>query len=285
MAQIIHSNGSPDHNHTRINNTLLGGPEKKALLWMAARMPAWISPDTLTLIGLLASLLIFISYTLTLFNHGFLWLASLGFLLQWFGDSMDGTLARYRKIERPRYGFFVDHIIDSISEALIFLGLGLSPYLRFDLALLALVSYLLLSTYVYLVTYVNGVFRISYARLGPTETRVLALLGNTVVFFAGNPLVHLSITWPVPYSAALTAFDLIAVFFMVMVTIFFIYSTINTAMSLSVADRAAARARAQAEKANRSARQQSLRDERQQRKVAARAAQKSGRIHVDVDPD
>jgi len=269
MSQNPNIASNPDQQHTRINNTLLGTAEKKALLWLAARMPAWIVPDTLTAIGLFASILIFISYAFTFYNKGFLWLASIAFLLQWFGDSLDGTLARYRKIERPRYGFFVDHVIDSVSEVLIFLGLGLSPFLRFDLALLALVSYLLLATYVYLVTYVNGIFRISYMRLGPTETRVLAVLANTWVFFADNPTVHLFQNGPAFLSVSLTYYDLVAIFFIALVSTLFIISAVSTAANLSREDRVAARTKARQERASR---RQALREQRAARKAAAKAA-------------
>jgi phosphatidylglycerophosphate synthase len=252
-------------NHTRINDTLLGNIEKKALLWLAARMPAWVVPDTLTLLGLLASFIIFLSYSLTFYDKAFLWLASFGFLLNWFGDSLDGTLARYRKIERPRYGFFVDHMIDSVSEALIFIGLGFSPYLRFDLALLALISYMLLATYVYLVTYVNGVFRISFARLGPTETRVLAILANTWVFFAANPTVRLFKNGPAFLQVSLTYYDLVAIVFIALLSAMFVINAVSTASSLSRSDRAAARAKALQDKA---ARRLALREERAQRKTS-----------------
>lgn len=285
MSQNMNISSPQAQSHTRINNTLLGSTEKKVLIWLAGRMPAWVVPDTLTLVGLIASFLIFFSYALTLVNKDFLWLASFGFILQWFGDSLDGTLARYRKIERPRYGFFVDHIIDTVSEVLIFLGLGLSPYLRFDLALLALISYLLLSTYVYLVTYVNGVFRISYARLGPTETRVLAIIANTVVFFTGNPLIHFSIGSPIPFVASLTFYDLVAVVFAILVSSFFIASAVTTAMNLSREDRAnsrAARIKLQQEKRNRGIRRQAFRDEPATRKAAV--ARTRPEIKIDHEP-
>lgn len=262
--------------HTRINDTLLGGAEKKALIWLSARMPAWVTPDTMTMLGLAASFLIFFSYTLTQYNRAFLWLASLGFLIHWFGDSLDGTLARFRKIERPRYGFFVDHMLDSVSEVLIFLGLGFSPYLHFDLAMIALTSYLLLATYVYLVTYVNGVFRISYARLGPTETRVLAIIANTVVFFAGNPILHLNLSrlpFPgLPFDFPLTFYDLVVIFFTILVTSFFIYSATSTAMSLSRADRINAREARRMRSLDRKTRRQILHDERAARKAAAQSS-------------
>ncbi len=167
----------------RINNILLGPLERPALAWMAKKMPAWVTPDLLTLTGLLATVIIFVSYILTNRNPAFLWLASFGFVLNWFGDSLDGTLSRYRHIERPRYGFFIDHTIDAISEVLIFLGLGLSPYIDFRIACLFLIGYLLLSILTYIATYVNGVFRISFLKLGPTEMRLIAIFINTFLFF------------------------------------------------------------------------------------------------------
>ena len=175
-------------NHIRINNTILGPLERPALNWLAEHLPAWVTPDHLTGLGLFASFLIFISYCATNININFLWLASFGFLLNWFGDSLDGTLARKRKIERPLYGFFIDHIIDAISTLLIFLGLGFSPFLNMELALIALIGYLLLSIYTYLSTYTNNVFQISFGGLGPTEIRVLAIMLNVAIYFYRDPL-------------------------------------------------------------------------------------------------
>ena len=114
--------------HQRVNDILLGPLERPALQWLAAHMPAWINPDILTGIGILGAVLIFFSYWLSNALPGFLWVASLGFVINWFGDSLDGTLARYRQSERPKYGFLVDHTVDSFNEVLIALGLGLSPY-------------------------------------------------------------------------------------------------------------------------------------------------------------
>ena len=174
-------------NHIRINKTILGPLERPALNWLVENLPAWVTPDHLTGLGLFASFLIFISYWATNFSMNFLWLASFGFFLNWFGDSLDGTLARKRKIERPLYGFFIDHIIDAISTFLIFLGLGFSPYLNMELALIALIGYLLLSIYTYLSTYTNNVFQISFGGLGPTEIRVLAIILNMVIYFIRDP--------------------------------------------------------------------------------------------------
>lgn len=171
--------------HKRINDIFLGPLERPALHWLAANMPAWVTPDTLTAIGALGSLTIFSGYCLSNFSGYYLWLSNLGFLINWFGDSLDGTLARYRDIQRPRYGFFVDHIMDTASVVLIFLGLGLSPYVRFEVACLALIGYLMMSILVYVRTYVYREFKISYAGIGPTELRLIAVASNTLVFFIG----------------------------------------------------------------------------------------------------
>jgi archaetidylinositol phosphate synthase len=175
----------------RMNDTLLQPFEKTVLQWVVARLPDWVTPDLLTAAGFSGSVIIFIGYYLTNYDHSYLWLASLGFLINWFGDSLDGTLARFRKIERPKYGFFIDHSVDSICEVLVFTSIGLSPYVDFQISLLALVGYLLLSNLVFIKTNVDGIFRISWAKFGPTEMRALAVIANTIIFYTGNPLVRL----------------------------------------------------------------------------------------------
>jgi archaetidylinositol phosphate synthase len=178
--------------HERVNDILLGRFERPALQWFAQRLPRRVTPDTLTLIGIFGSILTFAGYWASNASAWFLWLASFGLVVNWFGDSLDGTVARYRHIERPKYGYFVDHAVDGLSEALVALGLGLSPYVTFSVAAMALVGYLLMSVYVYLTTYVRGVFKISYGRFGPTEVRVIIILFNVVLFFAGIPTIS---TW------------------------------------------------------------------------------------------
>ncbi len=171
--------------HQRVNDILLGPLERPALQWLAERMPSWVTPDVLTAIGMFGSLMTFAGYWASASAAAFLWLASLGLVLNWFGDSLDGTLARYRKIERPKFGFFIDHTMDAISETLIVFGLGLSPYVTFEVAAVALIGYLLMSVLVYVRTYVTGEFRISYGRFGPTEVRLIIILFNAVLFFVG----------------------------------------------------------------------------------------------------
>jgi len=212
--------------HSRVNRILLGPLERPALKWLAEHMPRWMTPDILTGIGFLGAVLIAISYYLTNYNPAFLWLASFGFVVNWFGDSLDGTLARFRHIERPRYGFFLDHTLDSASETIIFIGLGLSPYVNLDLAFLALIGYLLLSIFVFISTYVSGEFKISYGRFGPTEIRAVAILANTLIFFMGNPVVQI-LNWNIQL------YDLLLGFITVVLYSIFIVSTILRARQLN----------------------------------------------------
>lgn len=215
--------------HERINDIFLGPLERPALQWLAAHMPSWVMPDTLTAVGVLGAVVIMVSYWLTSYDKAFLWLASLGLVINWFGDSMDGTLARYRKIQRPKYGFFVDHTVDAFNEVLIILGLGLSPYVKFDIALLALVGYLLMSVQTFIRTCVSGVFQISYGKIGPTEVRVIVIAANTLMFFIGNPSIELPL-------GTTSVYDLIIFTIAIALFAVFIGSSIREARRLSKID-------------------------------------------------
>mgnify|MGYP001206699922 FL=1 len=223
----------PIKDHPRVLDTFITRNEKTLLRWMVARLPAWVTPDIMTAFGVFGSLLIFVGYFLTRFDKGFLWLATLGFIINWYGDSLDGTLARFRKIERPRFGFFIDHILDAIGETFIFVGLGLSPYVRYDIAVMALASYLLGSLYVYLNTYVNGVFKLSYGGLSPTEFRLIAIMINTIVFFFGNPSFQIPTPGILPGSFSITIFDLVVLAVMLAILYLFLFNTIRTAKLLA----------------------------------------------------
>lgn len=190
----------PKRLEVRVNDILLGPLERPALRWLASHAPAWVTPDMLTALGLAGALMAGVGYALTHFGPLFLWLANLGFMLNWLGDSLDGTLARFRHVERPRYGYFIDHTVDAFSLLAISLGLGASPYVRFDLAALALIGYLLMASLTYIRVHVDRRFRIAYGRIGPTEMRVAAVGVNTAIFFLGNPVLPL---WQ------LTVFDLL----------------------------------------------------------------------------
>ena len=173
----------------RVNRIALARFEQWALPRMARRLPRWVTPDTLTAVGLAAAAVIGLSYYLTQYSLGWLWMASAGFVLNWWGDSLDGTLARVRNIRRERYGFYVDHQSDAVSTFFIFVGLGLSPLMDLSIALFLIVGYYLMMIHVNLVTITRDVFKISFAGAGPTELRLLMITANTVVFFLGNPIV------------------------------------------------------------------------------------------------
>ena len=171
--------------HERTSEFILGPFEKRVLPWLAARLPAWVLPDHLTALGLGASTFIAFCYMASNRNANWLWGASIALVVQWFGDSLDGNLARYRKITRPRYGYYLDHLTDAYSTLAIGLGLGLSPYMLLSVGLAIVTAYLILSINVYLETYVFGEFSFSYGKLGPTEVRVLLIILNTVAYFLG----------------------------------------------------------------------------------------------------
>ena len=166
---------------TREPNFLLAKPEKRALRAMASRLPRWVLPADLTLLGVLAAIGTCVAYQLSNGSHAWLWVASALLVVHWIGDSLDGTLARVRNIQRPRYGYYVDHLVDAVSTALIGLGLGLSPYLLLSIGALIVVAYLILSINVYLESYALGRFSIGYGLIGPTEVRVILVALNTAL--------------------------------------------------------------------------------------------------------
>jgi archaetidylinositol phosphate synthase len=160
---------------------LLAGHEARVLEWIARRLPSWVMPDHLTALGVVAALGIAAAYLLSNGDGVWLWAASGLLVVHWLGDSLDGTLARVRKIERPTYGYYLDHLVDAIATALIGLGLGLSPYMLLSVGLVIVIAYLVLSINTYLETYAFGVFTLGYGRVGPTEVRILLIGLNTLL--------------------------------------------------------------------------------------------------------
>jgi phosphatidylglycerophosphate synthase len=158
--------------------SLTAGVEKKALLWLAARTPAWVTPDHLTGLGLLAMLVAGVAYRFSAERPALLLLVNVALLVNWLGDSLDGTLARFRERCRPRYGFYVDHLVDAFGALFLLGGLAVSGYMSERVALALLVAYLLVSINIYLATYTLGVFKISAGPVGGTELRILLALGN-----------------------------------------------------------------------------------------------------------
>jgi len=159
--------------NVRINDSFLAVAERAALAALVRRLPGFISPDHLTAIGLIGALFTAGGFIACRLSDWFLLAVVFGLFLNWFGDSLDGTLARYRKIERPHYGYFVDHSADLIAQTLIVVGLGVSPFFTVASALLVLSLYLLMSSYTYLRVVTESVHRLSYGGMGATEFRIL----------------------------------------------------------------------------------------------------------------
>ena len=164
----------------RIQTSVLNAIEKKVLVWLAKRQPEWMTSDILTYIGVFGAIVIAAGYILSVRNINFLWLSSLGFIINWYGDSLDGTLARVRNTQRPVYGYYLDHTIDAMNEVMIFVGVGLSGLIHLEIALLALVMYFLMTINVSINAHLKKEFRLTYASMGPTEFRIVMIIINTL---------------------------------------------------------------------------------------------------------
>jgi len=167
----------------RIQTSFLAKIERKALLWIAPRLPDWVSPDMLTYLGLAAMALVGLSYYLTRHHWMFLNLASLGLVLNWFGDSLDGTLARVRKQERPRYGYYIDHLVDAFGISFVIFGLAYSGLVHQPFVWMVLALFLITSINTYLATNATNIFKISYLRISTTEARLLLIVMNVVLIY------------------------------------------------------------------------------------------------------
>ncbi|MBN2320113.1 MAG: CDP-alcohol phosphatidyltransferase family protein [Acidobacteria bacterium] len=176
--------------HVREYGGILAVAEKKTLIWLAGRMPRRVNSDHLTLLGLIAMILAGASFWAAGQNSLALLLVVFFLALNWFGDSLDGTLARYRNRQRPRYGYYVDHVIDLIGTTALLGGLALSGYMSPLIALSLLVVFLLLEAEVYLATHVLKVFRLGSFGFGPTELRILLSIG--VLYLLYNPRVYIA---------------------------------------------------------------------------------------------
>ena len=170
-----------DDSAPREKTFLLARHEARVLDAIARRLPARVMPDHMTVLGVLAALGIGAAYWLTLRDPAWLWVASGLLVVHWLGDSLDGTLARVRRIERPKYGYYLDHLVDAGATIAIGVGLGLSPYMTLVTGLAIVVAYLALSINTYLETQVFGVFSLGYGRFGPTEARVGLIVLNLVL--------------------------------------------------------------------------------------------------------
>ncbi len=159
---------------TRIQTSLLNATEKKALVWLAKRQPKWATSNMLTVIGTLGAILCAVGFGLANYDLRWMWLSVAGLAINWYGDSLDGSMARVRHTQRPVYGFFIDHNVDIFTIIIMCIGAGLSPIVRMDVALFVLVAYLAISAHTYIGTILKNEFKLTYGKLGPTEFRIIA---------------------------------------------------------------------------------------------------------------
>jgi archaetidylinositol phosphate synthase len=172
---------------SRVNDIALGRFERWALPRMARALPAWVRPDHLTLVAMVAAVGGAAAYWATWRDLDWLWGANVALAIHWWGDSLDGTLARVRNIRRERYGFYIDHQSDAVSALALFVGLGASPVMEIEIALGMLIALYLVMLMVGFVTIARDVFKISFGRLGPTEARLYLIACNTAVWGFDNP--------------------------------------------------------------------------------------------------
>ncbi|MBM6960215.1 CDP-alcohol phosphatidyltransferase family protein [Bacteroides caecigallinarum] len=211
----------------RIQTSILNGVEKKALAFLADRQPRWMTSNILTGIGTFGAIVISLGYILSQININYLWLSSLGFVINWYGDSLDGTLARVRNKQRPIFGYYIDHTVDIINELLIFLGLGLSGLICFDLSLFILIVYMMLTLNVSINAHLKKEFRLTYAKLGPTEFRVLAIIFNTVCIYCpaiSDSVMEISMFGK---DIVLGSLDIAGVFVLLVLIIMYIVTVLN----------------------------------------------------------
>ena len=220
----------------RIQTSILSASEKKVLVWLAERMPSWVTSDMLTFVGFLGALVMATGYALSNLNIHWLWLACLGLFINWFGDSLDGSLARVRNTQRKTYGFFIDHNVDVINETIMFIGVGCSPLVNMSFAMLALVGYFMLSIYVYIDCHLKGEMRLTYGGLGPTEFRIILALINIIFMYV--PWLRLwkkdVVLFHNNFSVGL--FDYITVFIALLLFVFYIVSFFRDAKYYSTID-------------------------------------------------
>lgn len=212
-----------------IQTSVLNAAEKRVLVWLAQRQPRWVSSDGLTAIGVAGAIIVALGYILSNYHIGWLWLASLGFVINWYGDSLDGTLARVRGPERSIYGFFLDHNVDGITMAIMCVGAGLSGMLSLYIAMAVLAVYLMLSISVYINAHLKNEFKLSYVSMGPTEFRLIMIVVNTL-FATIAPLREWAVCFDVfGTSFALGAFDIIGLVILVMLSVIYLHNLYNDA--------------------------------------------------------
>ena len=220
----------------RIQTSLLNAVEKKVLVWLAERQPRWMTSDILTYIGTFGAVVIAVGYILSAVDLNFLWLSSAGFVINWYGDSLDGTLARVRKMQRPVYGYYIDHTMDCINEFIMFVGIGLSGLMHFELAMIILAMYFMLTVNVSINAHLKKEFRLTYASLGPTEFRIIAIIANTLLATV-YPIAEFSVVIPIAgKEIILTSLDLIGILVLCILIVIYLSTVVKDAKGYAEMD-------------------------------------------------
>lgn len=220
----------------RIQTSLLNALEKKILVWLAERQSKWMTSDILTMIGTFGAIVIAAGYILSDKDINWLWLSSLGFVINWYGDSLDGTLARVRKRQRPIYGYYIDHTVDAINEVIMFVGVGLSGLMHLELALFILIVYLMMTVNVSINAHLKKEFRLTYAKMGPTEFRIIMIIINTL-FITISPLRDFSHQISIfGHEMIFSALDYIALVILIALSVMHLVSVINDAKGYAKID-------------------------------------------------
>jgi phosphatidylglycerophosphate synthase len=214
--------------HVRDHRSILASVEKRMLIFIAQRLPRAVNSDHLTALALMAMAVAGGAFAVARWDVRALWVVVLGLVLNWFGDSLDGTLARVRRAERPRYGFYVDHVVDIVGATLLLGGLACSPFMSPIIALGVLVAYLLVSGEVFLATAVKGVFKVSVAGIGPTELRIVLAVGTLALL--RSPHVRIG-------ALTVGLFDVGGAVAAAALFIVFIVSALRNGAALAVAER------------------------------------------------
>ncbi|MBQ8061905.1 MAG: CDP-alcohol phosphatidyltransferase family protein [Bacteroidales bacterium] len=225
-----------DKKAVRIQTSILNGVEKKALVWLAQRQPKWVVSDFLTIIGILGSVMIAFGFILSNHGIGWLWLSIAGFIVNWYGDSLDGTLARVRNTQRPIYGYYLDHTVDIINEAIMFIGIGISYLMRLDIALMIFILYLCLTLNVSINAHLKSEFKLTYGKLGPTEFRVIACLLILAVIYI-PPIREFYMTLDIfGRKVGITSLDIAGLVIVIVLAIIYTNTVITDAKGYSKMD-------------------------------------------------
>lgn len=212
----------------RIQRNVLAEGERRLITWICPRLPLFFTPDKLTLLAIVAAVAIGLGYAMSNFSPAWLVLSVAGYFVHWFGDSLDGSIARYRKIERPRFGYFIDHSSDGIAVLIMLGGIGASPYLRVDVALFAVAAYLLLAVHTFLLAKVAGEFPLSHLGGGPTELRIVLIVLTIAMGWLGPDVGRI---------AGFNAFDIFFGAVSIVLLGIFVVQTVRVGRVLAAADR------------------------------------------------